>query len=81
MSRYLQALRIKAKSSGKPIFVTDVRPGFVATAMMKAEKPFWVATPEKAARQILAAADRRARIVYISRRWALIGLLLKILPE
>lgn len=81
MSRYLQGLRLRAKASGLPIFITDVRPGFVATAMMKAEKPFWVATAEKAARQIVAAADRRAGIVYVSRRWTLIGWLLKALPE
>jgi short-subunit dehydrogenase len=81
MSRYLQGLRLRAKASGLPVHVTDVRPGFVATAMMKADKPFWVASAEKAARQIVAAADRRAKIVYVTRRWALIGWLLKALPE
>ncbi|MDB6080413.1 MAG: oxidoreductase [Akkermansiaceae bacterium] len=81
MSRYLQGLRLRARASGLPVYVTDVRPGFVATAMMKADKPFWVASAEKAAGQIVAAADRRAKIVYVTRRWALIGWLLKALPE
>lgn len=81
VSRYLQGLRLRAARSGKPIHVTDVRPGFVDTPMMKADKPFWVASAAKAARQIIAAADRRRRIVYITRRWSLIGCLLRHLPE
>jgi hypothetical protein len=35
-----------------PIVVTDVQPGFVDTAMAKADTLFWVASPQKAARQI-----------------------------
>ncbi len=81
MSRYLQALRFRAKKSGRPIFVTDVRPGFVDTAMMKADSPFWVATPEKAARQIVAVVERRRGVAYITRRWSLIAALLKLLPD
>jgi short-subunit dehydrogenase len=81
MSRYLQGLRFRAKKSGLPIRVTDVRPGFVDTAMMKADKPFWVASPRKAAEQIVAAIGRGKRIVYVSKRWSLIGHLLRHLPE
>ncbi|WP_035602396.1 SDR family NAD(P)-dependent oxidoreductase [Haloferula sp. BvORR071] len=81
MSRYLQGLHFRAKRSGLPIRVTDVRPGFVDTAMMKADKPFWVATPAKAAAQIVEAIESGRRIVYVSRRWALIDWLLRYLPE
>ena len=81
VSRYLQGLHFRAKKSGLPIRVTDVRPGFVDTAMMKADSPFWVASPEKAARQIVDAAEKRRRIVYVTKRWALIGWLLRHLPE
>ena len=81
VSRYLQALHFRAKKSGGRIRVTDVRPGFVDTAMMKAEKPFWVASPRKAAEQIVDAVEKGQRIVYVSRRWSLIGWLLRHLPE
>ncbi|CAN5574317.1 SDR family NAD(P)-dependent oxidoreductase [soil metagenome] len=81
ISRYLQALRFRVKKSRLPIYVTDVRPGFVDTAMMKADSPFWVATPQKAAQQIVAAAERRRGVVYVTRRWSLIAALLKFLPD
>lgn len=81
VSRYLQGLHFRVKKSGLPIRITDVRPGFVDTAMMKAEKPFWVASPQKAAKQIVEAVEKGRRIVYVSKRWSLIGWLLKHLPE
>lgn len=81
MSRYLQALAFRAKRSSLPIRVTDVRPGFVDTPMMKADKPFWVASPDKAAQQIMDGVERGKRILYVSRRWSLIGWLLRHLPE
>ena len=63
-----------------PITVTDVRPGFVDTDMAKGESQFWVVTVEKAARQILGAIVRKKKIVYVSRRWRLIAILLKLIP-
>lgn len=81
VSRYLQGLRFRAKRSGLPIHVTDIRPGFVDTAMMKADSPFWVASPAKAAEQIVRAVAHRRGIAFITRRWALIGWLLRHLPE
>lgn len=81
VSNYLEALRCRARHSGKPVLVTDVLPGFVDTAMAKGEGLFWVASPEKAARQILAAVARRRRRVYVTRRWRLVALLLRFLPD
>ncbi|TPD65911.1 SDR family NAD(P)-dependent oxidoreductase [Flavobacterium microcysteis] len=78
---YLEGLRQKARKSKQDITVTDIRPGFVATDMAKGEGQFWVATPEKAARQIFAAICRKKRTAYITKRWGLIALLLKILPK
>lgn len=81
MSRYLQALRFRAQKSGMPIHVTDIRPGFVDTAMMKADRPFWVSTPQKAAARIVSSAERKKKISYLGRRWSLAGWILKHLPE
>ena len=77
---YLEGLRINAKKLESSITVTDVRPGFVETAMAKGDGLFWVAPVEKAAQQILTAIKEKKEVVYVSRRWRVIGTLLKIIP-
>lgn len=77
---YLEGLRQKARKSGKPIRVTDIRPGFVDTDISKDLKRFWVATPEKAARQIFSIINKGQGVGYVTKRWLLIALLLKSLP-
>ncbi|MFM1963969.1 MAG: hypothetical protein RLZZ172_2814 [Bacteroidota bacterium] len=77
---YLEGLRINVKEFGSKITVTDVRPGFVDTAMAKGEGLFWVAPVEKAAKQIYRAIKQKKQVVYVSRRWRVIGTLLKIIP-
>ncbi len=82
---YLEALRQKAAklrhSSGREILTTDIRPGFVDTAMAKGEGLFWVAPPEKAAQQIIRAISRRRKVAYVTRRWSLVGWFLKRVPR
>ena len=80
VSNYLDGLRRKVRRLQLPIAVTDVRPGFVATAMAQGQGLFWVASPEKAARQIAAAIRLRKKRAYVTRRWALIAALLKLMP-
>ena len=80
-SIYLDGLRDLARLRELPITVTEAQPGFVDTAMMKAARPFWVASPEAAARQILRAVRRRAKHAYVTRRWAIVAWLLKLLPR
>ncbi|MDQ8204088.1 SDR family NAD(P)-dependent oxidoreductase [Pelagicoccus sp. SDUM812003] len=79
-SNYLEGLRLRSIADKNGIHVTDIRPGFVDTEMIDKSKAFWVASPEKAARQILRAIARRKGVAYITRRWALIAFLLKTLP-
>ncbi len=81
VSSYMEGLACKAKASGKPIAVTDIRPGFVDTAMAQGDGLFWVAPPEKAARQIARVIARRRLCGYVTKRWALVALLLKLLPK
>jgi short-subunit dehydrogenase len=81
MSNYLEGLRMKAAKLRLPIFVTDVQPGFVNTAMAKGDHLFWVASPEKAAAQIFRAIRRKRRRVYVTRRWRLIAWFLKWVPD
>jgi short-subunit dehydrogenase len=79
-SNYFEGLYMKAKKSHPGIFVTDVQPGFVDTAMAKAPNRFWVAPATKAARQIVKAIEKKKWRVYVTRRWWLIAKLLKWLP-
>lgn len=79
-SNYLEGLRQRVRKSGLPITITDIKPGFVKTAMAKGDGIFWAAAPDKAARQIFHAIKGRKRSAYITRRWALIAWLLKLLP-
>jgi short-subunit dehydrogenase len=78
---YLQGLRQKAGHARVPIHITEVRPGFVDTDMAKGEGIFWMASVEKASNQIIAGLKAKRSVVYITRRWRLIGWLLKILPD
>jgi short-subunit dehydrogenase len=80
-SHYLEALRLRALQSRLPIFITEVRPGFVQTAMMKTNRPFWVASPAEAAAQIVAAVGARKPVAYVTRRWRLAAWVLQYLPD
>jgi len=78
---YLEGLYIKTKSiKTKQVFVTDIRPGFVDTAMALGDDIFWMVSLEKAAKQIYRAIKKKKRVAYVSKRWALIAFVLKIVP-
>lgn len=80
-STYLEALRLEADARGLDVTVTDVKPGFVATPMTEGRSDmFWVASAEEAAAQICEAIRKKKRHVYVTRRWRLMGWLLKALP-
>lgn len=78
---YLEGLRQKATKQKLPIAITDIRPGFVDTAMAKGDQLFWVASPEKAAKQIFDAIRSKKSVKYVSKRWALVAVLFKMLPR
>src|SRR5262245_6208344 len=87
-SVYLDGLREIARNSGLPIVVTEVQPGGVDTAMLKPDRPLpalvrrlFVAAATKAARQILRAIKKRKKHAYITRRYALVAVVLKLLPR
>ncbi len=81
VSNYLEGLQQKFVKLKLPIVVTDVKPGFVDTAMAQGDGLFWVAPPEKAARQIYKIIKARRTHAYVTKRWRLIGLLLKLMPN
>ncbi|MEQ8187087.1 MAG: SDR family NAD(P)-dependent oxidoreductase [Candidatus Eremiobacterota bacterium] len=81
VSNYLEGLRHRSVKMKIPVTVTDIIPGFVDTAMAKGEGLFWVAPCEKAAIQIYMALEQKKNKVYITKRWALVGALLRIMPD
>lgn len=82
MANYMSGLRMRSSKFKHNITVTDIRPGFVDTPMTKQNKGmFWVASPEKAALQIATAISAKKKVVYITKRYVLIAIILKIIPE
>ncbi|MBN4082985.1 SDR family NAD(P)-dependent oxidoreductase [bacterium AH-315-A23] len=78
-ANYLESLWMKGKRSKANIYVTDIQPGFVDTAMAIGDT-FWMASLEKATRQIYSAIKRKKKKAFITRRWGLVAVVLKIVP-
>ena len=78
---YMEALRKKTFKNGRHITVTDIRPGLVDTAMAKGEGLFWVMPVEKVAGQIVAAIRKQKPIAYVTKRWHVLAVINKFLPE
>ncbi|MFV0472354.1 MAG: SDR family NAD(P)-dependent oxidoreductase [Paludibacteraceae bacterium] len=77
---YLEGLRHRATHLKFPVYVTDIRPGFVDTAMAQGGTIFWLISVKKAGKQIYKAIEKKRKVAYISRRWILFAWLLKLLP-
>jgi hypothetical protein len=48
--------------------------------MAKGDGLFWVAPVQKAVEQIFEAIKQKRKVVYITKRWRLIGFILRIIP-
>lgn len=77
---YMEGLRQKATKSPYSIYTTDIRLGFVDTAMAKGEGLFWVTPVDKAVKQIKRAISKKKKVAYISRRWRYVAILFRHLP-
>jgi short-subunit dehydrogenase len=78
---YLEGLRQKVTKLKIPIYITDIRPGFVNTGMAKGEGKFWVSTVEKAGKQIMKSIESKKSVVYITKRWKAIAIIVRLLPR
>ncbi len=77
---YLEGLRHRLRRNN--IYVTDIRPGLVDTAMVRGQAgQFWVASPERAAEQIFQVIKKKGKIAYITRRWRIIAWIMRLLPD
>ncbi|HNW71614.1 MAG TPA: SDR family NAD(P)-dependent oxidoreductase [Candidatus Paceibacterota bacterium] len=78
---YLESLQQLVENSKMPVFVTEIRPGFVDTQMARSRKKFWVAPVERAVKQIFNAIKKKKKKVYVTNRWRFVGLILKLIPR
>ncbi|MDR2556914.1 MAG: SDR family NAD(P)-dependent oxidoreductase, partial [Bacteroidales bacterium] len=81
-STYLQALAQLAYLEKIPIKFTDIRPGFVDTALLQDDHYYPMKmTPQKVAYSIVKAIDRRRRIKIIDYRYALLVFFWRLFPR
>ena len=79
---YLDALAQLAHREGLRLRITDIRPGFVRTALLSSEVRYpMLMEPAPVARQIVGAVERRRRVVTIDRRYRALVLLWRLLPQ
>jgi decaprenylphospho-beta-D-erythro-pentofuranosid-2-ulose 2-reductase len=81
VSVFCEGLRARLFKAG--VSLTDIRPGFVATAMTRGlplPGPL-VASPEAVARRIVAGVERRKDVLYTPAFWALIMLVIRCIPR
>lgn len=78
---YIEGLQQKSFKLQLPIYITDLRTGFVDTAMAKGQGKFWVAPVEKAAQQIIKAIQQKKKVAFITKRWRLISIIYKMVPR
>lgn len=79
---YLQGYRQRANHSDADITITNIIPGFVESEMTRGkEGMFWVGEQKRSARQMANAIEAERNRAYITKRWVLIGWLLKLVPN
>jgi short-subunit dehydrogenase len=77
---YLEALDHKFHAAG--LNVLCVKPGFVKTGMTAGLKPPpFAGEPDRVARDVILAMDRRKALVYTPGIWALVMLVIRFLPR
>ncbi len=87
MATFLEGVRNKCAQLHFPIDITEIRPGFIQTtpeldlASDENNGVYWVVPSTVAAQDIYEAIASKKKVAYIPQRWALIGLLLNIVPD
>jgi short-subunit dehydrogenase len=80
LTTFLESLRNRLSAVG--VSVVTVKPGFVATDMLKnAKKVFWVIPAEKCAALILEGADKKRQSFYVPARWGLVAFVIRSIPS
>lgn len=77
----MEGLRQKAAKLPFAVYTTDIRPGFVDTAMAKGEGLFWVTPVDKPVKQIKKAISDRKKVCLYLQRWKYVAWLFKLIPS
>ena len=79
---YLQALEQQAKTRGLNIHFTDIRPGFVDTALLSGDFHYpMMLKPDKVAQEIITAINRHQHIRVIDWKYRLLTALWRRIPK
>lgn len=78
---YIDALAQLAKMEKLQIDFTDIRPGFVKTDLLKNDKYPLLMRPERVARRIVRALQRKKRSAIIDWRYVVLVFFWKMIPE
>lgn len=79
-STYINALNQLSHFEHLNITFTDIKPGFVRTALLKHHYPL-ILEPEQVAKQIVKAVTHKKRRIVIDYRYAIIVFLWRLIPE
>lgn len=78
---YIDALAQLAHMEKLSITFTDIRPGFVKTALLKNDSYPLLMQPERVAQHIVKALSRKKRIAIIDWRYSLLVFFWKLIPD
>ena len=78
---YIEALDQLAQMEKLPIVFTDIRPGFVETALLKTGTYPMLMKPDRVACKIMKSIKRKERVVVIDKRYAIIVFFWRLIPR
>jgi short-subunit dehydrogenase len=79
---YLEALEQQARQRGLPIHITDIRPGFVDTALLNDNFPYpMLMKPETVARDIVQSIKKRRHVRIIDGRYRILTFFWGLIPR
>lgn len=79
---YLEALEQQAHQRGLSIKITDIRPGFVDTALLNDSFPYpMLMRPEKVAREIVRSINKKRRVRIIDWRYRILTMFWRLIPR
>lgn len=80
-STYLQAIEQLIYQQKLPIHITDIRPGFVNTALLTGQHYPMMLSPQKVARKIVQAINHKKHVCIIDWKYRLLTLLWRCIPK
>lgn len=80
---YLEALAQLARARNIHLRITDIRPGFIDTALLdtSAHRYPMLMSVDYASKRIVRAIDRERKVAYIDWRWHLVVVLWRLIPR